>query len=341
MMGRYLPQLDGLRTVAVLLVIGTHTGIVLGGYVGVDIFFVLSGYLITTILVEQHESGRWNVRAFYARRMRRLYPALVVMLLLTIPFDGLLIPGSNLHVALMVLAGATYTTDFTYIYDPGAVSGLTHLWSLAVEEQFYLMWPLALPLVLRCRRGVLALLMLTVGMLTWLLVGPSQTMLVLYGRGGVVLVGCLLALALRHRQFGTQPAAFCVLGIAVLMVTVRSQIAPGPSVLVALMSAGLIASIIHGGWVACALAWKPLVWLGQRSYGIYLWHVPILSLLTNNQFSNGPRNRFVMFAVAVAGSTGLAALSYRYVEMPIRNGAFRRSRGGVRVPPVERSNGLC
>ena len=309
-----MPQLDGLRTVAVLLVIGTHTGLIPGGYLGVDVFFVLSGYLITSILLSEHESGRWNVRAFYERRMRRLYPALAVMLLLTAPFDWQLLSGNGSHRIEVVGAAATYTADFFNIH-PGAAGGLGHLWSLAVEEQFYLLWPLALLLVLRHRRaGVIGLAAATAGTLALLCAGPAFPMLYsLYARGGVLLIGCLLSLGLRERHVPDWSAIpFAVLLVGLVAVSTDHD-AGVSATLVGLATTGLIAGVVRGGLIARLLAWEPLVWVGRRSYGIYLWHLPIVALLTHEQFAGTP-NHLVAFVGAVAASSVLSAVSYRYVE---------------------------
>ncbi|MEO8078667.1 MAG: acyltransferase, partial [Acidobacteriota bacterium] len=151
----YRPDIDGLRAVAVLLVVGRHIGVpwMPGGFTGVDIFFVISGYLITGLLVgEQMDSGRIGLAAFYARRVRRLLPALGIVTAVTLVVGaGVLLPDEQVALARSALASLAFAANVhfwmlhqDYFADPGMLLPLHHLWTLAVEEQFYLLWPLVL-----------------------------------------------------------------------------------------------------------------------------------------------------------------------------------------------------
>jgi peptidoglycan/LPS O-acetylase OafA/YrhL len=318
-MGRYLPQLDGLRAVAVLLVIGAHTGLARGGYVGVDVFFVLSGYLITNILVRERETGRWSIRRFYVRRIRRLYPALLLMLLLTLPFDGTLMPGDEFHRLAVVFLSATYLANFGNLHPTHWMGGLGHTWSLAVEEQFYLLWPFALPLVIRFRRGQVGLAMVTVAMLSMLAFGPLELARLLLGSGGALLAGCLLALILNGRTLprsGTLAAASaCAITAMVLVAPTGFDPHAGlESAAVSVAAVPLIAGLVSGGVLSRCLSARPMVWLGQRSYGIYLWHFPLLVLFSSSGLL--PPKWEILMAVAAAISA--AALSYSLVEQRFR-----------------------
>ncbi len=319
--GRYLPQLDGLRTVAVLLVVGTHTGVLPGGYIGVDVFFVLSGYLITRLILRQRESGEWSLRAFYTRRMRRLYPALGLLLLLVIPLANVLVPGSNAHQALALMSAATYTSDLVAGWNVSWLGAVKHTWSLALEEQFYLLWPLVLPSAVS-RNGKRGLVLLTSLMLIYLAAaGHVGANYVPPGRGAIILLGCLLAL-----RPPALPRPGLVATVSTLLLAATVVLAPPAgsaqegmaSVAAGIASFGLIASVLQSRcWLATSLQARPLVWLGERSYGIYLFHFPIVFALSGQP-------RLVQLLATVGGAVALAAFSHRYVEA-----RFRAPRGLV------------
>lgn len=315
-MGRYLPQLDGLRTVAVLLVIGFHLGLIHGGYVGVDVFFVLSGYLITTILVNERETGRWSIRSFYLRRMRRLYPALTVLLVLLLPWASQVVQGTPTHHALAWLAVGTYAADFVGGWNIGWLGGLAHTWSLGVEEQFYLLWPLVLSFFVRNRRQ---LVLLTGVLLGLLCVGP-HALFYLPPRGGVILLGCGLAVMLRDRPV-PQPMVVGVgslvllAGVVGLAPAASSRGAGAASALAGIASVGVIASLTQTTSLSNALGRRPLAWVGERSYGLYLWHLPLISILAVVGVAT-----LAQTIEVGALSVLLAALSYRFIEVPVRRG---------------------
>jgi peptidoglycan/LPS O-acetylase OafA/YrhL len=331
---RYLPQLDGLRTVAVLLVIGTHTGFIPGGYVGVDVFFALSGYLITSILLGQHRDGRWSLKAFYIRRAKRLYPALLLMLIVTLPFGSKLGPGFG-HYCLAVGITAVYLSDFVAAANVHWLGGLVHTWSLAVEEQFYLLWPFTLAfLQSRGRRFTwTALTLFTLTMLLLLSTLQASSALYLpFTRGSTLLLGCMLALVLQDRTL-RWPTPISLIGAVVLITLVVTAAAAGtPGAALAAAFAGsastiLIAGLIHGGLVARVLSARPMVWLGRRSYAIYLWHVPIVYIAADRQLA--PLHpEWGVLAAALPGSVLLAAISYALVE----NRFLRRDAASQKVP---------
>jgi peptidoglycan/LPS O-acetylase OafA/YrhL len=324
----YRPALDGLRGLAILGVIFRHAfGVPLGGGFGVDLFFVLSGFLITTLLLEERErTGTISFRAFYRRRALRLLPALVTMLLAFVVVDlaRAAIEGrSAVLVDGMRALGlsALYTANFVAAFHRSALSHLPigQLWSLAEEEQFYLLWPLALAALLRRglgRRGVMAVLWILIVAvvveriaLTAAHASPDR---IYYGpdtHSDGLLLGCLVALALRKPS---RLAADRTLGFAAL--AALGAVAYDPffkfalvAVITTMASAGLVTTVVAqpAGLVARAASVRPLVLIGRISYGLYLWHGLTL-------WTVGPGSKWLGVMLAFV----MAALSYRYVEQP-------------------------
>ncbi len=352
-----MPGLDGLRALSVLAVIAYHLHVswAPGGLLGVGVFFVLSGYLITDLLLAQWERHqRLNLKDFWLRRARRLLPGLWVMLVGVIVWSTLLSPSQLSSLRGDVLAAFFYVSNWWYIFHHvsyfsrfGPPSPLAHLWSLAVEEQFYLFWPLGLTFFLRrsSRKGPL---------LTWTLAlatASALTMALLYQPGGdpnrvyygtdtrafSLLIGAALAMVWPSRKlsfpvsWGTRFTLDVVglSGITTILLLVwgtnqyQTSLYRGGMVLLSVAAALAVASLAHpASDVGKVLGCKPLKWLGMRSYGIYLWHYPVIVLTTpiaDMESFNGTRA-----VLQVAASIALAALSWRYVEDPIRHGALSR-----------------
>ncbi len=348
----YQPGLDGLRALAVAGVFLYHAGVswMPGGFLGVDLFFVLSGYLITSLLLHEFSAdGKIDLLRFWGRRARRLFPAVALVILfallatLTIARDDL---GRTRADALSAIVYLTnwheIIASHSYFNEFGRPSLLQHLWSLAVEEQFYLVWPVLLMFGLRrlhprnmmVLTGVLAVASCT---LMWLLYNPGgDPSRVYYGtdtRAFTLLIGALLAFswpsarkAMRLWRHGATAidavAAAALIGVLVLFVTLQDYepwLYHGGFLLMACAGAVLVAGVSYpGGRLGQALGWEPLRWLGARSYGIYLWHWPIMQLTRPNVdvSMHGP----LLVLLQAAATVIAAALSYRYVEMPIRNG---------------------
>jgi peptidoglycan/LPS O-acetylase OafA/YrhL len=354
-----------LRAVAVASAIVFHflSRAAKGGYLGVDVFFVLSGYLITSLLlVEWDRTGRIDLRAFWARRARRLLPALFLVLmavavwsafalepreLTRIRSEGLwtLFYGANWY---LIHGGEAYFHRFS---DP---SPFFHTWSLAVEEQFYLLWPLIMFACLRISRGkpralvVVAVVISVVSVLLMaLLYVPTDHVRAYEGtdvRAHQLLIGALLAVALSRDTIRRRVDRFApaVLGfVAALACGAAVLFLPGPetnrflywggSGLFALAVAAVIAAAVAPGRspIKSFLALPPLVWVGRISYGLYLWHVPVKVAVSHAHTGlPGPE----LFLLRVVTTLGLATLSFYLVEQPIRRGAIGARLARVATP---------
>ena len=350
--------LDGLRAVAVIVVLLFHLtpGFAIGGYLGVDIFFVVSGFIITRLLLIEHVStGGIRLGAFWLRRARRLLPALVVLLLVC--STAALAVGGDVLVDLggQLVSSLTFSSNWYFIvtgsdYFAGTAPELfRNLWSLAVEEQFYLVWPLVLLLlVLRMPRPARVVLLAvataaSAAAMTLLLVPGSPTS-VYYGTGthafGLTL-GALLAVVSRWwptRALEWPRGARRGLGVAGVValagLLVLTAVMPGDAdwsyrgglFAVAVLTAVLIAAfLVPASPLARAIDAPPLRWIGERSYGIYLWHWPVFVLLAAAlpTWTTDAGLAWALGGVATAITVGAAALSFRFVETPIRRDGFR------------------
>ena len=343
----YMPALDGLRAVAVVAVLLFHGGVLDGGYLGVDAFFVLSGFLITSLLlVEQQQSGRIDLRRFYARRARRLLPAAWATLIAVAVYGAFVaVPTELARLRADGLATLFYVANWQAVLAEqsywdlfGAPSPLAHAWSLAIEEQFYLTWPWIVGAVLkRTSRARLGMLCAAGALLSWLwlamLFEPGDTARAYYGtdtRAGALLLGSGLACLHRSTRSKLAPGVWVALPLLAVAWWGLAGKAPllyrGGLVATQLAVVALLAAGEGKGPVARALGWRPLRYLGQISYGIYLWHWPLYVVLSPARTG---LDGLVLLALRVAASLALAALSYHALEQPIRRGAISRRLGLV------------
>jgi peptidoglycan/LPS O-acetylase OafA/YrhL len=347
---RYRPGLDGLRAIAVIGVFVYHSRIdwLPGGFLGVDLFFVLSGYLITSLLLVEWEArNRIDLRRFWLRRARRLLPALVVVVLGTLVLSAIFARQDLGHTRSDAVSSLLYYTNWhlilanhSYFVRTGNPSLLQHLWSLAVEEQFYVIWPLLLVpgLVLIGRRRLPMLVIAGIAASTalmWMLYNPyGDPSRVYFGtdtRAFLLLMGILLALVWPAIERLRRALPLLeLLGVAALVGTVllfrqmqdfNPTLYRGGDLAAAFCFVVLIAAVAHPSTgLGQALGVAPLRWVGERSYGIYLWHWPIIVLLAGVNARPGPGIVVAEAAIVLAA----AALSYRYVEQPIRTGSLQR-----------------
>ncbi len=342
----HIAALDGLRGIALLGVLFFHAnGALPGGYLGVDLFFVLSGFLITSLLLAEHrDTGRIALSSFWARRARRLFPALLSLMPTVAIYGRYFAKADELKVLrAQALATLAYVANWHAIFDHrsywqlfAAPSPLEHTWSLSIEEQFYVVWPLLVVLVLRRRtsRSVLAL-SLALSALSMaamvLLFKPENTSRVYLGtdtRMTGILFGAALATVLPPgRTFQASAvrrldvlgfAAAFGLGVAWWKLDGTSPfLYKGGFWLTELGALALIVCASQGqhSLVARALSWRPLRLLGTISYGVYLWHWPVNVFLSSERVH---LHSFPLHALRFAVTFAIAGASYRFLERPIR-----------------------
>jgi peptidoglycan/LPS O-acetylase OafA/YrhL len=344
----YEPSLDGLRGVAILLVISRHTFLEpIGGGYGVDLFFVLSGYLITTLLLdERDDTGRIRLGAFYARRARRLLPALAAMLAVFLAVE--IAVGRARDAFVEVAAGGFYTANIFQAWWPHVIgrSGIGPLWSLAQEEQFYLVAPMLLIAVVawrgeRAMARVLALLIAAVLVERLLLLMHGAELRRIYSgpdtHSDGLLVGSLLALGLRHLPARNSIRARNWLAFAgPLLFAVPVLLGPGFPIAAPfndLAGAAMVCCAVSqpASPLTCLLASRPLVFVGKISYSLYLWNGVLLIWLHGdaNGIRFGEPYTHVRAFAAVALTFAVAYASHRFVEQP-----FRRRRTRVVAEPA-------
>jgi peptidoglycan/LPS O-acetylase OafA/YrhL len=347
----YRPGLDGLRAIAVASVFLYHSRIdwLPGGFLGVDLFFVLSGYLITSLLLVEWEArNQIDLRRFWMRRGRRLLPALVVVVLASLILASIFARGDLARTRSDVVSSLLYYANWhqiianhSYFNLMGNPSLLQHTWSLGVEEQFYIVWPLLLVpgLVLVGRKRLPMIVIAGIAAsaaLMWILyTDPNNPSRVYYGtdtRAFLLLMGILLALVWpRIEGLGRRALPVLeLLGIAALVGSVllflqmqefNPTLYQGGDLAAAFCFTVLIAAVAHRSTgIGQALGVAPLRWIGERSYGIYLWHWPIILLVAGVNARPSPAVVVGEAAIIVAA----AALSYRFVEQPIRTRSLQR-----------------
>ncbi|WP_088184465.1 acyltransferase family protein [Sphingobium sp. Z007] len=334
--GRYRRDIDGLRALAILPVLLFHAHVpgFSGGYVGVDIFFVISGYLITGIIAREVDDGRFSLVRFYERRFRRIMPALALMILVVLGCAAwLYLPGDLEGVPRSALAATLFASNLWFFTDTGYFSGgadvkpLLHTWSLAVEEQYYIGFPILLMLLARYaprwRTGVVTAI--AAGSLALAIVMQRDTsgftFYLLPTRAWELFAGALLALGavpvIRARWL-REAIAGCGLIAVVLAVALydRTTTFPGFTALAPVLGAAALIHAAPGTHIGRMLGWRPLVGVGLISYSLYLWHWPLIvftEYATDRALAGGTQ-------IAIIGASLLAGtLSWRLVECPFRD----------------------
>ncbi len=336
----YRPEIDGLRALAVTAVILFHAHLLLpGGFVGVDVFFVISGYLIASLLARDLDRGTFRISKFWERRVRRIFPASVLVVLCTLLVGGALcMPGQYVHLARSAIAHALMSANlffwrtFSYFDGRGETTPLLHMWSLAVEEQFYLVFPIVLAwLWPRGRKVVLVVMamaaIVSLGMsIAGLFVARSSSFYLLPARAWEMLLGGMLAVRTPARGDVNATAAIRTVvgwtGLGAMLIACLWYSAatpyPGWQALVPCVGTVMVLWSQERGLLGVGqlLVWPPLRLVGQMSFSLYLWHWPIMAYL---RIFGGHDDLNGMVA-AILVTAGLAILSWCYVEEPFRRG---------------------
>ncbi|EGQ1298407.1 acetyltransferase [Staphylococcus pseudintermedius] len=351
---RYMPGLDGVRAVAVIAIIIYHLNPqwLSGGFLGVDTFFVISGYLITSLLLtEYHNTGKIELMSFWLRRVKRLIPAVLFLVMGVIVLSLIFMPTEIQKVRADSIVAIFYVSNWWYImqnvdyFEQFAVQPLKHLWSLAIEEQFYLVFPIVLLSLLSFIRRlksirIIFLILLVISMIAMMvLYVPNENVARVYfgtdTRIQTLLMGVLLALvwppfqlkAKVNRQMRTMIDTAGVVGLAILFICFKfvsetnSILYYGGFFLISTVTLLVIASSVHpSGYFAKFLGNKVFTFIGSRSYSLYLWHYPIIVLI-HHQFVQGQIPPLV-YVVEILLMVLMAEFSYKFIEQPFRKEGF-------------------
>lgn len=368
--GGMIGGLDGLRALAVIAVVIYHItpGALPGGFLGVDIFFVVSGFLITTLLLrEVRKTKRIDLKGFWIRRARRLLPALLFLVITVVPVAGMVNRDLLVGIGRQVLGALTFSSNWLEIahgssyFDQTSPLLFKNFWSLAVEEQFYLLWPLiflAVIVLVRTWRGRVGLAMslaLFSAVLMAVIADPLNLTRVYYGTD-THLFGLALGIALAFSwapptgtwlagtwsKYSQLAGIGAFIGLLTLMLTLSDQslIAyRGGILLSSILTVVLIAAMLAPGSKLATISDNPVAtWIGHRSYGIYLWHWPILVILSLIvPAAPGTVTFWVRSLVAIAVTLLICEFSFKYIETPIRKNGFRQTLRNARDHVFERS----
>ncbi|MDZ4057014.1 MAG: acyltransferase family protein, partial [Polynucleobacter sp.] len=337
---KYRADIDGLRAIAVLSVVMFHAlpKALPSGFIGVDIFFVISGFLITSIIFSGLEKQSFSFLDFYSRRVRRIFPALIVVMLASLVAGWfILLADEYRQLGKHIAGGGLFVSNFMLLGESGyfdssaTLKPMLHLWSLAIEEQFYIVWPVFLMLAWLKKWGLLYVTMLLAALSfcinIWLVgTAPASAFYLPFSRFWELMLGGLLAYMnyyrpdLNARHKNQQSAAGALLLLAGLLLIDEERSFPGFWALVPTLGAALLISAGPAAWFnRKVLSHQLAVWFGLISYPLYLWHWPLLSFLSITDENSGRGAKLLMAAFAVL----LAWLTYRFVERPLRGRSSR------------------
>jgi peptidoglycan/LPS O-acetylase OafA/YrhL len=341
---KYRPDIDGLRAIAVTSVVLFHAGLpfVGGGFVGVDVFFVISGYLITTIIHRESRDGRFTVLAFYERRIRRIFPALFAMLLIvSLVSTFLLMPTDYKEYGESVTATALFSSNFFFWHKSGyfdaaaELKPLLHTWSLAVEEQYYVVFPVLMALLIRhVSKWRLLLSLLALSSFIYAIFEVNHNISLAFysplSRAWELLIGAMVAVDVvpSIKRQGVRECV-AVLGVVLIFIAIFGYSAdtkfPGLAALPPCLGATLLiyANNGHPTFVGRALSVKPMIWCGLISFSLYLWHWPLLVFV---KYVLMRPLRLEEMLLLLLASFALGWLSWRFVERPFRHSRAGRAR---------------
>ncbi|MBS0233207.1 MAG: acyltransferase [Proteobacteria bacterium] len=343
----YRPDIDGLRCISVLTVLAFHFGSkkISGGFIGVDVFFVISGFLITARIYKDLANGSFSLLSFYDRRMRRIMPATIVTIMSSLAVGiALLSPLDLVDLGHSAMASVVGLSNFFFFEHSGYFDKahdalpLLHIWSLAVEEQFYLLWPLLFMFVARKSKfsRQIIIIFLTVGILLSFIastvlahLNATQAFFMPYTRAWELGIGALLVFipTIRSAVISELAAAAGILMICTAAITLsKTSVFPGTNALwPGLGAAMIIMPKRNNTYVARFLSLRPIVFIGMISFSLYLWHWPIYVFYVH-YYLMGAKPTAVEISFIVAASITLAIFSYYFVEQPVRRMRPRRTR---------------
>jgi peptidoglycan/LPS O-acetylase OafA/YrhL len=342
---KYRSDIDGLRAISVIAVIIFHSGFefLSGGYVGVDIFFVISGYLITGLVFDEVKAGTFTYASFYKRRIARLLPTLCLTLLMVFVFGLLFYDnhafdnlGKEIFFSAIGAANILFGHGVNYFAQEEAVRPLIHLWSLGVEEQFYLVWPTVLICLASLRHKNILLIVLALFSISFVLAIvsveklPIETYFYPQYRAFELIIGALTALGMRSQYFSklyvnaTKKEIISLLSIVLIISPMflldKDSTFPGVNTLWPCIGTALFIAFAYQTAISKVLGFNVLVYIGLISYPLYLYHQPIISYI---QFFELTSNKIIILSIVLFISIPLAWLTYRYIEKPIRRMAHK------------------
>ncbi|MDC0064456.1 acyltransferase [Gammaproteobacteria bacterium] len=341
---KYRPDIDGLRALAVIPVILFHAGYEYfdGGFIGVDIFFVISGYLISTIIINELDNNNFSLVNFYERRARRILPALFFLILVCIPFSYLLLlPEDLLDFSRSVISVSLFSSNFLFWIDSGyfetasELKPLLHTWSLAVEEQYYILFPLFLMITWSYGKKTVLILLFIIGLFSLFLADLasnfyenqkiiSGSFFLLPTRAWELLIGVIIALYLKNNGFLNSiliNQILSLLGFSLIIISffVIDESLPFPSLYALAPTIGtglIIMAAVEGTFIYKFFSLKPIVGMGLISYSAYLYHQPILAFARHRNYGEiSDLNTFILCLLSVA----FGYISWKYVEKPFRD----------------------
>jgi peptidoglycan/LPS O-acetylase OafA/YrhL len=337
---RHRPEIDGLRAIAVVPVMLFHAGLenFSGGFVGVDVFFVISGFLITSIIVKEHKAGSFTLSAFYERRIRRIIPALFVVMIACLPFALWLMRPSELEAfGKSMIAVVFFSSNILFYLESGYFDAATelkpllHTWSLGIEEQYYLAFPIFVGLVIKYREAALPHCLAAIAIISFLIslwlanISPSANFYLIPSRAWELMAGSLLAIAPVTRARNSLALIGLALIVAPIFLYDATTPFPGWSALPPVVGTMLVIAFASPQtMVGRALTLPPMLWIGLISYSAYLWHQPLFAF-ARLAFIDEP-SLAMMLALTVVALL-LAHVTRQWVELPLID---RQSRIGTR-----------
>jgi peptidoglycan/LPS O-acetylase OafA/YrhL len=330
----YRPEIDGIRAVSVVLVILFHAGLpqLSGGFVGVDVFFVISGFLITRILMHDISEKKFSFLLFYGARARRNLPALILVSLACVPFAAAwMLPGEHIEFIQSFLATNTFWSNILFWRQSGYFSAdsdlkpLLHTWSLAIEMQFYLLYPVLFVTLWNYWKRGLWIVMVVLSAASFAFADwasqafPTPNFYLLPGRAWELGVGAVLALTINKQRQAFPSEIGAIIGLALILISAFSYGPdtpfPGRWALIPVMGAALLIACSPSTLTGGLLSTRPLVAIGLISYSLYLWHQPLLAFA---RIRSADGVSWWEYGMLIAVAVALAALSYRFVEVPFR-----------------------